>query len=184
MKFFKEKIMPSLVLCLICSLVCLLLVGAYELTYVDNTGVMTDELKAGCKEVFGSDDFEILKDADGNVVEFEGVTAAIVNKETKQCLFEIYEDGYSKDGIHVLVGMDENGAVAGVTFITCGETPGLGTKVNDKNYLAKFIGADNEAAVNSVDKVTGASYSSKGIKAAITTAVNTYSENREAIFGE
>lgn len=181
MKFFKEKIMPSLVLCLMCAVICGLLVGAYELTYVDNTGVMTDELEAGCEDIFGEGKYDILKDVSGDVIVYDGITAVITDEEKTLCLFEIYKSGYNKDGVHVLVGIDKDGAVAGVYFLSCGETPGLGTKADDKDYLSKYNGISNETDVEFVDNVTGASYTSKGLKSAVMLAVKTYNENREAI---
>lgn len=184
MRFFKEKIMPSIVLCLMCAVICGLLVGAYELTYVDNTGVMTDELKAGCEDIFGDGSYSILKDENGEVVEFDGVTAVITDEKGELCLFEIYESGYNKDGVHVLIGIGKEGSVEGIYFLSCGETPGLGTKATDKGYLKKYNGISDENDVSDVDNVTGASYTSKGLKSAVTLAVKTYNENREAILSE
>ena len=40
----KDKIMPPLVLTLICVITSALLVAAYNLTYVDTTGIITDKL--------------------------------------------------------------------------------------------------------------------------------------------
>ncbi len=180
----KEKILPSVVLCLICSIVCGLLVFGYELTYVDNTGVMTDELIAGCKSINNESEYEILKDENGEVVSFDGVTNVIVpTSDSKICIFEIEGNGYSKGGIHVLVGVNEDLTVAGIYYINCGETPGVGTKTTDKGFLDKFTGADKDT-LSEVDNITGATYSSKGIKNAITLAIETYEENKEAILGE
>lgn len=184
MKFFKEKIMPSLVLCLMCAVICALLVGAYELTYVDNTGVMTDELTAGCEDIFGDGQYSILKDANGEVVMFDGITAVITDDKGERCLFEIYADGYNTDGVHILVGIGSEGAIEGIYFLSCGETPGLGTKATDKEYLEKYKGINDADAVSEVDSVTGASYTSKGLKSAVSLAVETYNKNREAILSE
>ena len=52
----KDKIMPPLVLTIICIVVSGLLVLAYNATYVDNTGVLTDDMKKGCEEIFGKGD--------------------------------------------------------------------------------------------------------------------------------
>ena len=43
-----KKIKPVLVLSVICTLICALLIVTYNLTYVDTSGVLTDNLKAGC----------------------------------------------------------------------------------------------------------------------------------------
>jgi electron transport complex protein RnfG len=56
----KNNILPPLVLTIICIVVSGLLVFAHNKTYVDTTGVMTDELKAGCEEIFGEADYEML----------------------------------------------------------------------------------------------------------------------------
>lgn len=180
----KAKILPSLVLCLICAIVCGLLVGAYELTYVDNTGVMTDELKEGCKSINENSEYEILKDENGDVVIFDGTVATMVpSADSKTVIFEIEEDGYSKGGIHVLVGVNEDLTVAGVYYISCGETPGLGTQTTNDSFLEKFMGLGSDT-VDDVDNITGATYSSKGLKKAIKTAIGIYEENKGAIFSE
>lgn len=180
----KDKILPSLVLCIICAVVCGLLVGAYELTYVDTTGVMTDELTKGCDSIYADTEFEILKDENGEVVTFDGVTTVIVpTGDEKVCVFEVMADGYSKNGIHVLVGVNEDLSVAGVYYLSCGETPGVGTKTQDKGYLAKFEGITADE-IDKIDNLTGATYSSKGFKKAVKCAIECYEQNKEAIFNE
>lgn len=180
----KAKILPSVVLCLICAIVCGLLVGAYELTYVDNTGVMTDELIKGCNSINKDSEYEILKDENGNVVELEGIVATMVpTSDSKTVIFEIKEKGYSKDGIHILVGVNEDLTVAGIYYISCGETAGVGTKTQDDDYLAKYDGVKSDE-IDDIDNITGATYSSKGFKKAVKHAIECYEQNKEAIFSE
>ena len=205
---FKDKIKPSVVLTLICLIICGLLVFAYEATYVDNTGVITDKLSEGLADVFGSaDDFEMLKNDDGTVLTFDGVTSVL--SDGKNTAFEITADGYSTGGLHVLVGINENGSVEGVSIMTIGETPGLGTKVQNKEFLSQFSGLtledtssdgekssatgkavwgtreeiDTLSAQNTpsddgftLDAVTGATFSSKGMYGAVKTALNAYNQ--------
>ena len=76
----KEKIMPPLVLTLICVITSALLVAAYNITYVDTTGVITDELASGLTEIYGgSDGFDMLMNDDGTVKTYDGVTSVITN---------------------------------------------------------------------------------------------------------
>ncbi len=136
---FKEKIKPPLVLTLICLIACGLLVAAYEATYVDNTGVITDKLTAALAEIYGTaESYEILLNDDGTVLTYDGVTSIL--SDGTNTAFEIYADGYSTDGLHVLVGLNENGVVKGVSIMTIGETPGLGTKVQNADFLGQFKG--------------------------------------------
>lgn len=170
----KEKIMPPLVLTIICIITSALLAAVYNLTYVDTTGVITEKLASGLTGLYGtSDGFVMLLDENGDVKTYEGVTSVISDGNGKDA-FEVYSDGYSKDGLHLLIGFDESGAVCGVTVLSIGETPGLGTKVQDKSFLDKFKGISSEDFT--VDNITGATKSSNGMKNAVKTAVKAYEE--------
>ncbi|MBQ7980559.1 MAG: FMN-binding protein [Oscillospiraceae bacterium] len=147
---FNEKIKPPLVLTLICLITCGLLVAAYEATYVDTTGVITEDLRTGLTEVYGHfEDFEMLLNDDGTVLTYDGVTSIL--SDGKYTAFEITADGYSTGGLHVLVGLNENGAVQGVSIMTIGETPGLGTKVQDAGFLSQFGGVTYEQTIANED---------------------------------
>ncbi len=212
---FAEKIKPPLVLTLICIITCGLLVAAYQATYVDNTGVITDKLEAGLTELYGSaDGFEMLKNDDGSVLTCDGVDSVI--SDGTNTAFEITANGYSTGGLHVLVGIDENGGVSGISILTIGETPGLGTRVQEKSFLDQFKGVTKEmtaseqedtvkakavwgdrSSINlltvenevegsggsgfTLDAISGATFSSKGMYGAVRTALNAYDEiNGEA----
>lgn len=167
---FNEKIKPPLVLTLICLITCGLLVTAYEATYTDTTGVITDKLTAGLTELYGSaDGFEMLKNDDGTVLTYEGVTSVLFDGENTA--FEITADGYSTGGLHVLVGVNSGGAVSGVSIMTIGETPGLGTKVQNPDFLGQFEGVryedtvTEEAAPVKAKAVWGSNAEIKSLKA-------------------
>ena len=190
----KKYIFPPLALMIICIVVCVLLVFTYKLTYKDTTGVMTDDLKAGCEAVFPNsdgNDYKILIDSSktekmpltfGN----EKVNSIILSENKENCLIEVTTDGYSKGGIHILVGINQSGELVGTEFISCGETPGLGTKLRDQKsiFSDKFKGFTASDDFDKVDNVTGATYSSKGMRDAIKTALEVYSNNKEAILSE
>ena len=114
----------------------------------------------------------MLMNDDGTVKTYDGVTSVITNGSGTA--FEITADGYSKGGLHLLIGFDESGSICGISVISIGETPGLGTKVQNKDFLDKFKGISSEDY--QVDNITGATYSSKGMKAAVNTALEAYSQ--------
>ena len=184
----KELIMPPLVLTVICGVVCGLLVAAHDATYVDNTGVITPKLLEGCTEIFGSGDYVMLTgEEDGRKVPVtfgkKGVDSIIVDKEAGNCLIEYTGDGYKKDGLHILVGFDGDGGVKGISFISIGETPGLGTKVQDEEFTKQFKGFKAGDSTDGIDGVTAATYSSKGMKAAVSSCAEVYGSHKEEIFG-
>ena len=183
----KDKILPTIVLTIICTVAALLLVLAHEATkdsiaeqkelkfsktveqLFGNRSPAGDRSPAGNREIktldsnFGCDEIKNI------AVTSDGRTAV-----------EIVADGYSKGGIDVLVGFDENGAVLGIEFVALGETPGLGSKVRDEEWFRKqFIGAADDSY--SFDAISGATFSSKGMKRAVDTAIKVYNENKEAI---
>lgn len=170
----KEKIMPPLVLTLICVISSALLAFVYNLTYVDTTGIITDKLSAGLSEIYGTaDGFSMQMNEDGTVKTFEGVTS-IISDNSGNVSFEITADGYSKGGLHLLIGFDESGAVCGISVLSIGETPGLGTRAAAPEYLGKFTGITSPDF--KADVITGATFSSKGIQSAVKTAVTAYLE--------
>lgn len=182
----KEKIMPPLVLTIICIVVSGLLVMAYNATYVDNTGVLTDDMKAGCEAIFGDGDYEIMLDENASektpvTFDTEGVNSIITDKGNDRCVIEITENGYSKGGLHLLIGINSEGSIEGIKFLSIGETPGLGTKVQDDSFLSQFKGYNSDTDENTVDNVTAATFSSKGMKSACKKAVKLFDEHKEEI---
>lgn len=171
-----------MVLTLICLIICGLLVFAYEATYVDNTGVITEKLSGGLADVYGSaDNFEMLKNDDGTVLTFEGVTSVL--SDGKNTAFEITADGYSTGGLHVLVGINDKGTVQGVSIMTIGETPGLGTKVQNKDFLAQFSGLSYEQTSSEKEESSATGKSVWGTREKIDalSAQNTTSDDGFAL---
>lgn len=177
-----SKIKPVIVLSAICTLVCALLIVTYNLTYVDTSGVITDKLKNACTSIDGGSDYELITDRASvglDKEEYEEVTKIVKNKESGIYLYEVVVSGYADDGIDVVVGIDEKGAVKGISVVALQETPGLGTKINDKAFLDKFIGADSDITItknppsadNEVQAITSATYSSKGLAKAVNLAI-------------
>lgn len=176
-----DKIKPPLILTLICIVISSLLVGAYKLTYVDTTGVITDKLQEGLTELFGEGEYKMLMNEDGTVQNYEGITSIITN-EDKEIAMELTVDGYAKGGLHLLIGFDLDGKLSGISIISIGETPGLGTKVENSSYQEQFIGKDNSDF--KADNLTGATFSSKGMENGVKLAIDTYNEHKEDIIGE
>lgn len=127
--------------------------------------------------LFGKTDSRLINDNFG----YDEVEAVAVTSDGKTAI-QVCTDGYSKDGINILVGIDENGAVSGIEFVSLGETPGLGSKVRDiETFREQFYG--RKEVTDDLDAISGATYSSNGMKKAVDTAIEVYNENKEAILG-
>ena len=171
----KEKILPTIVLTIICVIAALLLTLAHEVT--KDSIAKQKELKFSrtVEQLFGECEIRML---DGNFG-CDEIKSIAVTSDGRTAV-EIVADGYSKGGIDVLIGFDKSGAVCGIEFVSLGETPGLGSKVRDEGeFRMQFIGATDDSY--SFDALSGATFSSKGMKHAVDTASAIYHENKEAI---
>ena len=181
-----KKIKPVLVLSVICTLICALLIVTYNLTYVDTSGVLTDDLRAGCVKADGEGDYALVTDKataglDGD--EYKDIVKIVKNNTKNTFLFETVVDGYAADGIDAVIAISADGKVSGISIIALGETPGLGSKINDDAFLSRFVGAGSDITIvktepkneNEVQGVTGSTLSSKGMAKAVNLAVKAYS---------
>lgn len=157
----KEKVMPSVVVTLVCAIVCGLLAVVNDLTAERIVQAEADKVQKSLAAVFGEDTY--IQTADT----YEGVTAVYTNT-SGVTIYDITADGYSKGGIRALVGVAEDGSIAGVGIVSCGETAGVGTKVTEDAYLAGFTGAAGEE--NYPEAISGATFSSRGLHNAVLLA--------------
>lgn len=179
-----------IVLAVVTTIVSFLLTITHKFTYVDTSNMITDKLMAACVDAMGENEYEIVSDWKGEGFEIdkpENVEKLIKSDDGEYAL-EIVTNGYSKKGIDILVAMNEDGSVKAVSVVTLGETPGVGTKVNDADFLGQFVGAINELTLvksapvsfAEIRGVTSATYSSKGVVEAANIAIAVYAEMRGA----
>lgn len=81
-------------------------------------------------------------------------------------------DGYAGE-IELLVGVNNEGRVMGLTVRDLEETPGLGANVRtDAEFLVQYLGTAGEAETGTtVDAITGATVSSKAVTKGVNAAV-------------
>jgi electron transport complex protein RnfG len=172
-----EMFKPALALMTVCLVVCGLLVFVYELTYVDTTGIITDKLEKALSEIYGTnhDEAAMLTDKNDELVSYTNVLSVI--KCGDGYAFETITSGYSKNSLHLLIGLDSEGKVAGIAVISSADTKSLWNKVGNSAHFSKYHGAENTN--HKVDAVTGVTMSSRGIKAAVDLALTTYAEHKD-----
>jgi electron transport complex protein RnfG len=87
--------------------------------------------------------------------------------------------GYGGD-IEVMVGIDPAGKLTGIAIMNQSETPGIGSRVTLPAFTNQFKGKELEKPT-AVDGVSGATFSTKGVFAAVQTTVEFYGKNKDAI---
>ena len=86
--------------------------------------------------------------------------------------------------IDVMVGIDMEGKLTGISVMTHSETPGLGARVTETEFSDQFRGLSLEEEVSlggNVDGISGATFSSKGVVAAINEAVKIFPKVKEEV---
>lgn len=121
---------------------------------------------------------ETRKKVLASAVSFEDISetcARGMDAESKTVgyVITVTEKGYGGD-IKVMVGIRE-GKVDGVSILSHSETAGLGAKTAEAEFLDQYKGLDSTAEVDkNIDKITGATISSKAVTRAVNTAIDEY----------
>ena len=181
----KEKVNmdPKYIIKLTVTLLLTCMVVAGLLGWVNSTWEKT---VAAMQKVIEADDFsdamELTDDMTAAATAQGGTLAAVYQAQSggQPVGYAINVEASGSQGtISMMVGIDMDGAVTGVSIVTNSETSGIGSKVmsnepltNGTRVLDQFIGksaADGVLSVGSnVDAITGATVSTKGV----TTGVN------------
>lgn len=83
--------------------------------------------------------------------------------------------------IGVIAGITKDGTLLDIGITGHSETPGVGSKVEDESYTSQYKGLGAKGAV-SVDSISGATYSSKGVVIAVNQAIQYVADYRKEIF--
>jgi electron transport complex protein RnfG len=89
--------------------------------------------------------------------------------------------------IEVMVGIRMDGSLSGISVMTHSETPGLGARVVEPGFTKQFEGLTLSPQLNlsgaggSVDAVSGATTSSKGVVKAVRQALETFPKVKQEV---
>ena len=165
------------ILLAICLIVSLLLGVVNQITKPRIDAIQAEKIRAAMAQVLEADEYlpiQLQKDLKG----IQSVSEARTNGGTLGYVVQVTASG-SQGEIQMMVGVDVDNRVTGVSVIKHSETPNIGTKVvADQSVLDRFIGMDHahgEITVNSgtnrFDGISGATASSKGVAAGVNTAL-------------
>ncbi|MBR6052643.1 MAG: FMN-binding protein [Clostridia bacterium] len=171
---FKNTVKPILVLTLICLAVALLLaVVNYVASPVIAEATAEAERKARSEALPGATDFT---EVDIGYHELhETVIACYKDNSGTGYVFLVKCAGYGgkSNPITMLVGI-RDGKIAGIKITdVSGETAGIGDKVKKKDFTSRFTEIDRNGVEN-VPNVSGATYSSTGVKQGVRDAFTVY----------
>ena len=175
--FFKENIKPVLVLLCICLAATLALAGTHAVTQplIDQNAVKAAN-EARALVLPEGDDYETV--AAGDLI--EGVDECCIAGNGAGMTVTAHAKGFG-GAVKIMVGIDANGAITGVTVTEHAETPGLGTKDMTVEYLSQYNGITEApgAHINddaNIDAVTGATITANAIYGGVHLALEQYAE--------
>lgn len=135
--------------------------GADEFILVENT----DQLKQQ------NDSFEKINEV------YRGVN----NENLVGYVFRITTKGYGGE-MEITVGIDYDGTITGVEIGANSETPGLGAKASDDEFISQFSGITPDGLLTviknkktkpeEIDAISGATITSRAVTDAVQTAVD------------
>lgn len=178
---FKQIFIPTISLFIICvgMTLCLALTNKATETKIADLAVKTasearmqvlDTAKAFSEEKKASN-------ADGEFTYYEGYAA---DNSLSGYIFSVDEKGYG-GVIEIMVGVNTDGTVHGVTILDISETAGLGMNAKKESFLSQYIGkkatigvAKNSPSDNEIQALTGATITSKAVTAAVNEALTKY----------
>ena len=166
----------------ICAVVALLLGIVNQVTAPIIAEIQAEKTAAAMSQVLPAEEYQPVETDYPNVT---AMNRALSGGETVGYVVEVTASGFGGT-MSMVVGVDADGAVTGVSVTDHSETANIGTKVvDDQAVLDRFIGmshGDGEITVNAgtnrFDGVSGATVSSRGVTAGVNTALAAAAEQK------
>ena len=151
-------------LLLICAIVALVLSFVNTVTQEKIAQNETEQKRTAMVELFGSDKIEYTEldrlESDGERV--EAVYRVAEDGSTVGYSVLVLSPGFGGD-VQLMVAVTADKTVIGVKIVSMSETPGLGTRVDDADYLSQYAGVTAGLSASEVDMISGATKSSKAV---------------------
>ena len=159
-------------LLLICALVALVLSFVNTVTREKIAQNEAEQKRTAMVELFGSDKIEYTEldrlESDGERV--EAVYRVAEDGSTVGYSVLVLSPGFGGD-VQMMVAVTADKTVIGVKIVSMSETPGLGTRVDDADYLSQYAGVTAGLSASEVDMISGATKSSKAVLSGVVEAL-------------
>lgn len=120
----------------------------------------------------------------------EGLTRFYITKKgfaNTGVVFSVSAAGYGGP-IELMLGINPEGTITGIQILKHSETPGLGAKINEENFLKQFA-SKNTRNINwalkkdggEIDQISGATVSPRAVVGAIHQGLLFFSEHKDEI---
>ncbi|MCL1829411.1 MAG: RnfABCDGE type electron transport complex subunit G [Oscillospiraceae bacterium] len=155
------------------TLVTSLLLGLTDHITKDRIKEITAEKTASAmREVLPADEY-VPAEYKGSDSLIAGASRAVSGGAAIGYVIEVVPVGFG-GAINMVVGIDQNGSVTGVSIIKMSETSGLGTGANETEFRNQYINGAGGFSVDkdggTIDSLTGATITSRAVTAGVNAA--------------
>ncbi len=172
MKNAKYILRLTVTLLLITAVVAGLLGLVNYLTEDKIEALQNEKAESAMREVLEAERYTPLE------TDAEGVTA-LYQAGDKGCVVRVSLNGFG-GAIDMMVGVDTNRTVTGVSIISHSETASLGANCTREDFRAQFVGATGSLAVTkdggAIDALTGATVTSRAVTKGVNLALECVKE--------
>lgn len=181
----KTVLLPALALFLIAG------VSAFLLAVVNNATKPIIEQRekddtAAAMAVVAKDadsfsDEKTVTTQNGDIVYYEALDGS---GNINGYVFTTYGSGYGGE-IAVMTGIDSSGAITGIQLLSINETPGLGMRAQNEDFLNQYVGKSGAlvlsktASGDEIQALTGATITSKAVTGAVNNALSAWNSIAE-----
>lgn len=167
-----DTLKAPIVLTLISGTVCGLLAVGNEITKDKIAQTEEKAFQQSLISAFGESSYTPLS------YTYDGVNQ-VISDESGRLIFDVTSTGYEKDGQRLLIGLDADGSVCGISVVAIADSPTQAAKVQEESFLSQFLGLKQK--VDIIDAVSGATRSSEGIHKAVSLVLDTYQAHKEEL---
>ena len=174
-----EKIKAVISLTIICFVVALTVTLSYKTTkpYIERSAnkVAYEAMESVLPETQKFAEIDIPQ----KLLEEYNCTFIRKSSDSKSVAMQIEGRGYQSELV-VMIGLNEDGSISGIKITKHSETEGIGTRAMSEEYLSRYKG---KQSANDIELLSGATYTSEGIKNAVNTAFALFNEIKEELNG-
>lgn len=180
-----QIVRPTVVLGAIC-IVCGGLLGVVESITrepirIQEEAAADEGMQKVAPEAASFEEIEIADDAN-----YDGISVASANTaldasgETIGYVVEVLPNGFG-GSIDMMVGVDLEGTVTGISILSLSESPGLGANAKEAWFQDQFVGMTAPVAVEKdggqVQAITSSTITSRAVSNGVNAAINWAAEN-------
>ena len=175
--YIKNTAVVGLKLLLICAVIAGVVSFVYTVTFDAYQKNLDREIRESMAVIFNADEDDILDRTvyDGELeADIQAVYTVKLNGETVGYCVNVIGKGFGGD-MSLMVGYQPDKSIRGVSIVSHGETPGVGSKVGDAAHLAQYNGLSGELTISKrgdadITAISGATISSKAVHEAVLRA--------------